>query len=174
MGKKYSNAKWNTYVVLTIAAMLPSLWVGISLIKNLLDDIFRRLSFESMTEIARDKLILSNTGGVAAWLIPLLLGCITANFLLRRRKTVLGFFLGIVLISVSYLLLIKQAIGGMTECAQDPSPYCEESLGFLSLFYVLFWGVNLAALTGFVVLVNQLQIRRDLNTQPEDQPDTKT
>jgi hypothetical protein len=168
MDKKYSTAKISVYIALTIVAMMPSLGVGIPLIADLSGDISRRLSFQNLGEIARDEMILSNLGVIAAWLLPLLLGCAVASLLVRRRKTVPGFFLGIVLISVSYLLLTKQAIGGMTECAQDPSPYCEEATAFLALAYVLFWGVNLAALTGFIVLMTQLRIKRETNIQVEN------
>jgi hypothetical protein len=135
-----------------------------------LDEISRRLSSQSLAEVFKDELILSNIGGAAAWLIPLLLGCIAAYFLVRKGRTIAGFSAGVVMISASYIFLIRQALHSIDECAQHPSLYCEESVAFSSLVYAIFLGANLAALIGFVVLVNQLRVRRELNAHAEKQP----
>ncbi len=160
----YSTAKMNTYIVLTVLAMLPSAAMGINFITLLVKDIFYHLSYEDFNATIRNGTIWSGIGGVTAWLIPLLLGCIAANVLLQRRKTFYGFILGFILISVSYFLLSMQVGRNITECITNPQPYCE----FARFGYLIYFGVsaaNVAALIGFVVLANQMQLKRDANLQ---------
>jgi hypothetical protein len=156
----YSNAKINTYIVLTVLAMLPSAAVGINFITQLLKDFLRHLSFENLNATMQNETILSEVGVVAAWFIPLLLGLIAAKFLVDRRKVLPAALLGFVLISICYWLLSMQVGRIVKECIDYLQPHCEfAALGYL--IYLGMWGANVGALIGFVVLANQIQLKRD-------------
>ncbi len=150
---------------LAIAAMLPTLGIGIWVSGKLLHDFRSYTSLKILDRWVWSQVFLPGIGWTASWFIPLLLGYMVALLALRRRKPTLGLVLGTATIVASYLLLAWKLARDIHACSQS-QPMCGESWFFADALYAAMCLANLLGLAGFISLLRQRSLTRGSNTKP--------
>ena len=153
-----STRKMNMAVWLAIAAMLPTVGIGIWLCRKLFLDSWGYTALNDLSAWAWNEILLPEIGEVASWLVPFLLGAVVAGFILRRQKTTPSIVSGIVTVCASYLVLGWNLGRVVDECSR--TSMCGEWSFMNYALYFVMCAVNSLALAAFIFLVNKIQVRR--------------
>ena len=159
VNRSHSTRKVNLAVWLAIAAMLPTLGIGIWLFGKLFHDLWGYTALNDLSAWTWNEVLSPEIGWVVSWLAPFLLGVVVAGFILRKRKTTPGIVSGIVTICASYLVLCWNQGRIVDECSRTQYMCGEWSFLNYALYFVM-CAVNSLALAAFIFLVNKIQVRR--------------
>jgi hypothetical protein len=156
---------------LALAALLPTLGIGLWLTGQLLNDFSTYGGVNDGTTWRWDEILWPDIGFAASWLLPLVLGVVVAGLLRLRWKRPAGLATGALLIGLAYQALCWNYERHIAECSQ--TSLCGEWAILTYGFYYVTCAVNVLALAGCMALLSRYRANQKPAGQPENPEITK-